>query len=206
MKAVRMKGRNVEEATEAALAVLGVGRDQVEIKVLSEGKPAVMGILGGEEAEVEVLAKESVAEEAREALQSILDKMGFLAVAEIKSSDAENVSLDVKGEDISRIIGKEGGMLKALETLVGAIVWKTFKSPVRVSVDAGGYREKRVRALERLASDVAEEVAKTGQESVLPPMEAADRRTIHLYLANNPQVTTYSKGEGRDRRLVVAPK
>jgi spoIIIJ-associated protein len=201
-----MKGRNVEEAAEAAFAVLGVTKDQAEIKVISEGKPAVMGLIGGEEAEVEVIVKENSTEEARQALQNILDKMGFLAVAETMPEKGDAILLSVKGEDMGRIIGKEGAMLKALETIVGSIIFKILGSRVRINIDAGGYREKRVKALERLATEVVEEVEKTGQEKVLPYMEASDRRIVHTFLTDNPNVTSYSQGEGRDRRLVIAPR
>ncbi len=206
MRSIKMKGRNVEEATEAALAVLGVSKEQVEIKVISEGKPAVMGIIGGEEAEVEVVVKEAPTEEAKAALQTILDKMGFLAVAEAMPEKAGTINLAVKGEDMGRIIGKEGAMLKALETIVSSIISKLAGARVRVGIDAGGYREKREKALERLAAEVVEEVERTGQEKVLPHMEASDRRIIHTFLTDNPNVTSYSQGEGRDRRLVIAPR
>jgi len=206
MRSVKMKGRNVEEATEAALAVLGVQKDQAEVKVIREGKPAVMGLIGGEEAEVEAIVKENLTEEARQALQNILDKMGFLAVAEAMPEKGGIVNLSVKGEDMGRIIGKEGAMLKALETIVGSILSKMLGERSRVYIDAGGYREKRVKALERLAAEVIEEVEKTGQEKVLPYMEASDRRIIHTFLTDNPNVTSYSQGEGRDRRLVIAPR
>lgn len=206
MKSIKMKGKTVEEAAEAAYAVLGVNKDQAEVRVIKEGRPGMMGIIGGEEAEVEVVVKEGVAEEAKQALQNILDKMGMLAVAEISSVKDEDISLAVKGEDMGRIIGKEGAMLKALETVIGAITWKLSGVRSRIHVDAGGYREKRVSVLERLAAEVADEVEKTGEEKVLPFMEASDRRIIHTFLSENPKVTSYSQGEGRDRRLVIAPR
>ena len=206
MKSVIMKGKNVDEATEAGLAVLGISKDAANIRIINEGKPAVMGILGGEDAEVEVSSKGSPADEAKGVLQNILDKMGFLAVAEISSVSDEDVELSVKGEDMGRIIGKEGLMLKALETVVGAITWKIIGNKIRVHVDAGGYREKRVHVLESLAADIVEEVEKSGEEKVMPFMEAADRRIIHMFLKDNPKVTSFSRGEGKDRRMVIAPR
>jgi predicted RNA-binding protein Jag len=97
MKSIKMKGKNVNEATEAALAVLGINKENASIRVINEGKAGMMGILGVEEAEVEVVAKEGAAEEAKQTLQNILDKMGFLAIAEMDSQDAEGVRLSVKG-------------------------------------------------------------------------------------------------------------
>ncbi len=206
MKSVKMKGKNVDEAVEAGLAVLGIAKDQAVVKVINEGRAGMMGILGGEEAEVEVIAKAGAGEEAREALQTILDKMGLLAIAEIASEEADGVKLAVKGEDMGRIIGKEGAMLKSLEIVVGAIVRKLLGAPLRVRIDAGGYVEKRERVLQKLAADVAEEVENTGQEKVLPYMEASDRRIMHVYLQEHPKVKSYSVGEGKERRMVIAPK
>ena len=206
MKTVKMKGKNVEDATEAALAVLGVTKDKVKVNVISEGKPGILGVIGGEEAEVEVSHIESVSEEAIQILQNILDKMGFLAVAEHAGDEPGAVNLAVKGEDMGRIIGKEGAMLKSLDIITGSILWKLTGERVRVNVDAGGYREKRIGTLQRLSKDIAAEVLETGEEKVLPWMSASDRRIIHIFLQENDKVTTFSRGEGGDRRLVVAPK
>lgn len=206
MKSVKMKGKNVDEAIEAGLAVLGVSKENAVVKVLNEGKAGMMGILGGEEAEVEVVVKEGAGEEAKQILQNILDKMGFLAIAEIDSEEAEGVKLAVKGEDMGRIIGKEGAMLKSLEVVVGSIIRKVIGASVRIRIDAGGYVEKREKVLQKLAADVAEEVEKTGQEKVLPYMEAADRRIMHIYLQEHTKVKSYSVGEGKERRMVIAPK
>lgn len=205
MKSVTMKGKNIEEAKKAALSVLGVSEDGTETRIIKEGKPAMLGVIGGEDAEVEVIAKGSKEEEAKEALQNILDKMGFMAVAEAKTED-DRIKMQVKGEDMGRIIGKEGAMLKSLETIVAAMLRRIFKEGCRVSIDAGGYQDKRVKTLERMAEDVAKEVEETREEKILPYMEAADRRAIHLFLQNNPKVTSCSKGEGKERRLVIAPK
>jgi spoIIIJ-associated protein len=206
MKSVKMKGKNVEEATSAAYEVLGVEKGKGKVTVINEGKPAMMGIIGGEEAEVEVAISEGKGQEANETLQKLLDMMGMLAVAEVTEEAEGEISLAIKGEDMGRIIGKDGAMLKALETVVGAMTAKMIGERIRVRVDAGGYREKRVKSLERLAAEIAEEVESTGQEKVLPFMEAADRRAMHLFLADNPKITSYSKGEGKDRRLVIGPR
>lgn len=206
MKSVTMKGKSVEDAKKAALAVLGVGDEGVSVRVINEGRPAMLGVIGGEDAEVEVTIRGSKIEEAKQVLQTILDKMGFLAMTEGEDDGSGYYQLNVKGEDMGRIIGKEGAMLKSLEIVVGSMLRKIFGETVKVKIDAGGYQEKRVQSLERLAADIAKEVEETGQEKVLPFMSAGDRRAIHMYLKEHSKVTTFSKGEGRERRLVVAPK
>lgn len=206
MKTLIMKGKTVDEAVDAACAALGVGREAVEIRVINEGKPGMMGLIGGTEAEVEVVAKGGIGKEAADLLQNVLDKMGFMAMADLAKEEPDSVEIDVKGEDMGRIIGKDGSMLKALEVVVGAMAMKSFGRRIYVRIDAGGYREKRVSVLEKLAGEVAEEVAGSGEPKKLPYLEAADRRAVHMFLKDNPNVTSYSEGEGKDRRMVIAPR
>ena len=205
MKRMRMKGKSVDEAVSAALQVLGGEKEKARVIVIAEGKPGMLGVIGGEEAEVEVVVREGVPEDARQLLQEILDKMAFMAVAEAREAEG-GVEINIKGEDMGRIIGKEGATLKALEVLVRSILGRLYEERLQVSIDAGEYKLKRKRALERLAKEAADEVARSGKERVLPHMPAADRRIIHLFLQNKADVTTFSKGEGRERRLVIAPR
>lgn len=204
MKHSRMKGKSVEDAKKAALEVLGGSEDNAVVRVLSEGKSGLLGI-GGSEAEVEVILKEGVVEDSRQILQEILDRMGLMAMVEAETGEG-GASLAIKGEDMGRIIGQDGATIQAFEIVVRAILARTYEERVFVSIDAGDYKKKRNEALERVAKDAADEVEQTGQEKVLPLMSAADRRIIHMSLQANPKITTFSKGEGRDRRLVIAPK
>ncbi|MBI5399696.1 protein jag [Candidatus Saganbacteria bacterium] len=205
MKKVQMKGRTVDDAVRAAVEVLGGEKEKAKIKVLNEGKLGMLGVIGGEEAEVEVSLSEGLAEDARQILQEILDKMGFVTMVDVALKEGV-VDLNIKGEDMGRIIGKEGSTLKSLQTILCPILGRISGERVRVSLNADGYQEKRNKALERLAKDVADEVVEIGKEKVLPPMPAADRRILHLALQNDPKVSSYSKGEGDERRLVVAPR
>ncbi|MFH1826458.1 MAG: RNA-binding cell elongation regulator Jag/EloR [bacterium] len=204
MKSITMKGKSVDDAVKAAMEVLGGKKENAEVKVIKEGKGGVLGI-GSEEAEVEVVLKEGKLEDCKKFLQDILDKMSFVTIVDASESD-DSVNLNVKGDDMGRIIGKEGATLKALEVLVSTAVSRVYGERVRVSVDAEEYKEKRRQALERLAKDAAEEVAANNLEKVLPPMTPADRRIIHMSLQEDSRITTYSEGVGKERRLVIAPK
>lgn len=206
MKKVIVKGKSVDEATENGIKILGITKDQAIVNILNEGKPGVLGVFGGEEAEVEVKQKISVGENARDILQEIINGLGLIAVADLVSEDESSASLDVKGEDLGKVIGKDGAMLKALELIISTISSRDFAGRVRVRIDAGGYRDKQEKALVRVAEDAANDVAESGIEKVLPPMSAADRRIIHMALQEKPGIQTFSQGEGADRRLVIAPK
>jgi len=206
MKNVTTKGKTIEEAVLAGAKILGVERDRVEYRIISEGKPGVLGVFGGEEAEVEVREKTSKTETANQALQDILDKMGLMAISEVQEEGEEGIILNIKGEDMGRIIGKEGETLKALQNIVTAMVSHEFAEKVRIYLDAGGYRERHNNALERLAGECVKDVEESGEEKVLPPMSASDRRIIHMFLKDSDKVQTFSRGEGAERRLIIAPK
>jgi len=131
--------------------------------------------------------------------------MNFLTRVEISQS-GEAIELTVKGDDMGRIIGKEGAMLKSLEILVRSIVGRLYEEGAAINIDAGDYLKNRRASLERLAKEVADEVARTGHEKTMPRLDARDRRFIHMCLKDSNKVTTFSQGEGRDRRLIIAPQ
>jgi len=204
---VKMKGKSVEEAIDMALQVLGKTREEVDVKVLSEGASGVLGVFGGKDAEVEVSLKLPVGEESKSVVQEILDKMGFLTLVSVKEEEGDNVHLDINGDDMGRIIGRAGATIDALQFLSSLILSKKHAKRVRVIVDAEGYREKRQKMVTRDAEVVAKEVESSGTEKALPPMSAADRRVIHMFIQESfPKLTSYSRGEGADRQVVLAPK
>lgn len=205
MKKIRIKGKSIEEAAANGLKILGLEEGNARVVTISEGKAGVLGMFGGEEAEVEIRQVISKAEDAKEVLQEIINKLGLMAVADIESESNDAIMLEVKGEDLGMIIGKDGAMLRALQIIVSSIVGRDFSERVRVYVDAGGYRNKQEMAIGRIAEDAAKDVIESGVAKVLPPMSAADRRIIHMALKDNKKVVTVSRGEGPNRRLVICP-
>ncbi len=204
---VRMKGRTTEEAVKAALEVLKASRDDVEIRIISEGEAGVLGVFGGKEAEVEVFQRLTPEEEAKGVLQDILDKAGFIAnvyVEDTKNAE-DTICLEIKGDEIPRMIGKEGQTLDALQYITSIIANKGKEQRKRVLVEAGGYRKKQESRTEKIAKESIEEALISGKEVVLPPMTARERRIIHLAVKQNSKLTSYSTGEKGERRVVIAP-
>ena len=116
------------------------------------------------------------------------------------------VHADVHGGDAGRLIGKGGRTLAALEYLANAVVNKVEgEAPVRVNLDVGGYKRRRDERLRQVAQRAAARVRKSGTPVELEPMSAAERRVVHMALADDPGVESESTGEGRDRRVVVYP-
>lgn len=206
MKKIRIKGKSVDDAVEDGLKILGLSKEDTSILVLFEGRPGVLGVFGGEDAEVEIKQKMTCGEDAKEILQEIINRLELMAVCDVLTEGDRFVNLEIKGEDLGKIIGKEGAMLQALQILVSSMVGRDFNERIRVNIDAGGYKSKQDQALCRLAKEAASDVAQSGVEKVLPPMSSKDRRVIHEFLQSDSGVQTFSRGEGSDRRLVIAPK
>jgi spoIIIJ-associated protein len=168
--------------------------------------PAV--VRGGRfEAEEEAVVT-AILERAREVLSEILGRMGIEASVEATETD-ERINLEVKGPDSGLIIGKKGMTLDALQHLVAKVVFHGKDGPIEggkpIQVDTEGYRARRVESLEAMARRLSEKVVATRRPIEVDPMTPADRRVIHMALANTPGVTTRSEGEGADRRLVIFP-
>jgi spoIIIJ-associated protein len=121
------------------------------------------------------------------------------------SDRGDEIHAEVFGGDYGRIIGKGGRTLAALEFLTNAVVNRTTENGVRVIIDVGGYKRRRDERLRQTAMKASARVRKSGESVELEPMSAAERRVIHMAVADDPNVTSESTGEGRARRVVIKP-
>jgi len=220
MESLEVSGRTVEEAIQKALEQLGVSREEAEVTVVNEGRHGILG-LGAEEARVRVrplvaTPKEmgDVAEAAAGVLETLLARLGLVAsvVSETKPPVVGGegapgvITLNVKGDDLGILIGRRGQTLASLQHIVRLIVAHQAKARVPIVIDVEGYKQRRYDALQALALRVAEQVKAKGKPFALEPMPAYERRIIHLTLADHPDVTTESTGEGETRKVVIVPR
>jgi spoIIIJ-associated protein len=106
-------------------------------------------------------------------------------------------------EETGRIIGREGNNLDALQTLIRAAVFKKFSTPLKVILDAGGFRQKRQEKVKKNALTAARSVLNKGRRVELHPMNAAERRFVHMMFQEEDRIKTYSVGDGDSRRIVL---
>lgn len=204
MKSIRMQGKNVEDAIEAAVSALGVAREVVDVQVIEEGGGGVLGF-GGKSAEVEVSLKISEQVLAQQVLQEILDRMGFVTLVDLVEVLPESIKLEIRGEELAPIIGKNGATLDSLQYLMTTIVSRRSGRRVRVQVEAAAYRERQAQRIENMARHAADEAMREAHEITLPPMSAAERRLIHMAIQDCDGVTSFSRGEGKERFVVIVP-
>ena len=114
--------------------------------------------------------------------------------------------INLKGEDVSFLIGRKGVILYSLQHLLRLYIRRSIDEEVMVTLDINGYRAEKEKKLVFLARKAAFRVKKTGKKFIFRPMPAALRRIIHKTLENNPEVITYSEGKEPKRRVIVALK
>ena len=116
----------------------------------------------------------------------------------------EMIKVNIDGEDTGFLIGYRGEVLNSLQLIISNIACKSSKEKIRVSLNISGYREKREKDLEVLATKIAGTVIKRGKDITLEPMSAYERKIIHTKLQDNNKVKTYSIGEEPYRKVVVS--
>ena len=147
---------------------------------------------------------DEIVEETEGRITTLLDAMGFDARVEVYDAGGF-VAVDVATEDTALFIGQKGETIDALQYLVNASINRTRASRVRVVLDAEGYRQRRVEALQGMAHRSARKALREDRPVELPPMNPAERRVVHLFLRDNPKVMTESEGVGDARRVRVSP-
>jgi spoIIIJ-associated protein len=149
--------------------------------------------------------EESEFAKAESYIKTVLRLMGVEAtVLTVEEDDGVRFSLDC-GTNDGYIIGRRGETLDSLQYLTRLVVSRGREDYRRVTVNVGDYREQREQTLRDLAISSASKAKKYGRNISLPPMSPYDRRIIHTVVQETEGVSSFSVGEGGDRRVVVAP-
>lgn len=144
--------------------------------------------------------------------QKFVDELLTLMASQAKASvtlDKENDALVVNidpADETGLLIGRQGETLLSLQSIIGIAVKQLLGEWKRVVVDIADWREKQEEHLKSLAQSTAQRVIETGEDQPLYNLTPAQRRIIHMELADNEEVTTESMGEGPDRYLVIKVK
>jgi len=145
--------------------------------------------------------------EIQKITEKILELLKIKAKVKLEE-DKENkaIKVQIESDEAGILIGRHGETLNAFQLILSLIVNKNQEGRQRIILNVGNYREKRAEELKNLALNTAQKVKFSGKPIAIPNLSPFERRIVHLYLADHPDVTTESEGEGKDRRLVVKPK
>ncbi len=141
--------------------------------------------------------------ETEELLKKMIDEF------EIDVSQEEEVfQIIIKTDkDAPSVIGRHGETIRAIQKIIEVILYKKFSEPTNILVNVNDFREKQTERLKALTSDMADRVMSTKEEAYLKGLSSYERKIIHEYVTSNySDLTTYSTGDGRDRKLVISLK
>jgi spoIIIJ-associated protein len=159
----------------------------------------------GETAEDEnVPAPEELLDEILNLVTSLVDAMGFEARIDVYDASGY-IAVDVASDSTALFIGQKGETIDAVQYLVNSAIYRKRPFVKRIVLDAEGYRQRRVEAIQGIAHRTARRAVRERRAVELPPMSPAERRVVHIYLRDNPNVTTASEGTGDHRRVRVSP-
>lgn len=195
------EGKIKEEIVEKALKELNVNEN--EIYMTSEEIKG--GLFKSLSYKLKIIKKEDVINFIEEYLKDLLKDMGIDVTFESKIRE-EQIILKMYSDKNSILIGKNGQTLKALQIILKSVINKQIGVYPLILLDVENYKEKHEKAIERLAKNVAREVARTKVEAQLEIMNSYERRIVHNILTNFKGIVTISEGEEPNRRIVIKPE
>ena len=198
-----------EQAAPAAPAVEEVPAPAAQPEAAAE-QPAAPAAEAAEQpaAEEETEVPINIAENAKvkaavEYLQEVITKMGVenVTFSAVQKGEATIIRLD--GEKLGALIGRRGETMESLSYLASLVANRLEGDYIKLGLDVAGYRDKRESDLTALAQRIGAKVRKTGRSFAMEPMNPYERRIIHSAISKMEGVRSESKGEGRDRRVVI---
>ena len=149
---------------------------------------------------------------ARDTVEELVKAMKVHALVTVQKGRPEDpqdripVQVDIRGDDLSILIGPKAETLNALQYIAGLIISKEIGHSIPLVVDVEGYRVRRSQQIRQLARRMAEQATRTGRRQVLEPMPASERRLVHIELREHADVSTESVGEEPRRKVTILPK
>jgi spoIIIJ-associated protein len=198
-------------AKELERQVPGVSQDDIDFEVLEEGDESAgveAHVVGSVDADAGREAAAQLPDEPPERVRAVVGRIVHALELEASvdvSEDDEEIRATVNGDDLGLLIGKHGSTIDAIQHVAFRAAFRGAADRKRVVVDAAGYRERREAALKRQADRAVEDALSYGRPVELDPMGSHERRVVHQYLTENPEVQTHSEGDEPERRLVVSP-
>lgn len=151
-------------------------------------------------------------DEIQKLTSELISDLGIGATVKVNSASSlseakeEMINVQVDSEQAASLIGFHGEALQSLQLIVSFLAHKSLGKWFKVLLNVGDYRQKREEQLQKLALNLAMKAKFSGEQQVIPNLTAAERRIIHLALADRTDIYTQSEGEGKQRQLTIRPK
>ncbi len=232
-KEIIILANSIEEAVREACQTLGVAEEKCNVEVIEKPKKSLFGkikvqakvkvtvketikldieksiekpslTVDGKEVEVPTKEKyDAKLEVALNYLKEILSYMDIKNLDLVVEEGEESATITIKGDNLGAIIGRRGETLDAIQYLTSLVRNRIEGNYYRIVINCGNYREKREESLKELAMKMSEKVKKTGRSQTLEPMNPYERRIIHAVLSEIEGVTSKSRGEEPNRKIII---
>ena len=198
--------RIVVEVSEMASTDTVEGSDEAntEPSGAALGSLELSEVLGESSGAESVDVPEEFLGEIKDLVASVVEAMGFDSRIDVYDAGGF-IAVDVASDNTALFIGQKGETIDALQYLINAAVYRKRPFVKRIILDAEGYRQRRVEAIQGIAHRTARRAIRERRAVELPPMNPSERRIVHLFLRDNPKVTTASEGSGVNRRVRISP-
>lgn len=153
--------------------------------------------------------KEEELTKITKAIESLISELDVGAGVKIlcePEGETEAVVIQIESPNPALLIGYHGETLGALQTLSSFFVHQATGRWIKALVNVGDYRQKREEQLHHLALNLAMRAKFSKEPQTVTNLTAGERRIIHLFLADHPDVCTESEGEGKERQLLIKPR
>jgi spoIIIJ-associated protein len=219
MDSIEIEAKTVDEAISIACEQLKTLQENLSIEVLQDAPSKIFAFMSSRKAKIRATLisaaqKRSTGKpeisadiEARlkETLEKIVKYINASATVSVRR-DESGIVFNIMGDGSGLFIGKQGQTLDALQFILNKIKARYADDALPVTVDSEAYRSRRTESLVSLARQLGDKAKKRKGPVTTNLLNPSERRIIHLALEKDADLTTWSKGEGVLKKVIIAPK
>lgn len=144
--------------------------------------------------------------EVQQFVSDVTKAMGLDVTIVVDRLEDGSVRVDVQGDDGEVLLRRKGEALDALQHLVNTAYRRELASQQRIVVDCLDFRRGKDVELQQMAKFLIERALMTGAPQELGPLNSYARRVVHMVVAEHPEVSSESQGDGLVKRVIIAPR
>jgi len=212
MQSVDIEAKTTEEAIVLACRQLDATREQLDIEIIEQGPGVLMSLFSSKKARIRASRitatpgyDTAAAQQLHNILETITARIQPGSTVSMEHRDGE-IFYTIASDDSGIFIGKHGQTLEAIQYLLNKIRLSRFRDMPHVQVDCEAYRTRHFESMVELANRMSEKAKKRGAPVTTNPLSPGDRRIIHMTLKKDAELTTWSKGSGALKKVIIAPR
>jgi spoIIIJ-associated protein len=213
MQSIETEAKTVQEAIKIACDQLKTTEENLKIEIIENQSSKLFSIFSSKKAKIKAtllntnnkLNLNGSLEKLKDILEKIVKEIDSNAYVKVNTDEEEPV-LNIIGDGGGIFIGKKGMTLTALQFLLNKIRLNKLNDLPHVTVDSESYRSRHKNSIISLSKRLSGKAKKRNAPVSTNPLNSSDRRIVHMEMKKDPELTTWSKGEGNLKRVIIAPK